>query len=454
MSDSNAKKLAQLLGSDSDIKADDTDFGASTDSIGMPAGTQAERPTLTNSQYGHTRFNTDVGSLEFWDGSNWVATNLIPEMTSVSGTIYNGLASTLTINIGSKTDEVDIVFSDNSGTFIAEVTGLDATSSVSTAVPSSVYGAVSVGDVIRISSKNQDGTPSSNFLTETVVDIPTGGTITTSGDYRIHTFTSSGTLAVPTGFSVAADYVVSAGGGGGGGGNPGSALGGGGGGGGGLVESTTTLASATNYTMTIGAGGAGDSTGSLGNADQGSNSSAFGTTAIGGGGGGTRNGVQDGDNGGSGGGACGNYPTQGSAGTGTSGQGNPGGENVSTDPNHWGAGGGGGKGTAGGNVNSNTNGDGGDGVNNNWASGSNIVLAGGGGGGRNNGGGSGNTGGAGSESAGDGADIGELTGEDAPVSRSGGGGGCGSVSGNNVATTRGGNGGGGRIIVRYDVSGL
>ena len=62
--------------------------------------------------------------------------------------------------------------------------------------------------------------------------IATGGTITESGDYRIHTFTSPGTFSVSsTGFECGAndvDYLVIAGGGGGGG----PVLGGGGGAGG------------------------------------------------------------------------------------------------------------------------------------------------------------------------------------------------------------------------------
>ena len=64
----------------------------------------------------------------------------------------------------------------------------------------------------------------------------TGGSVTTSGDYRIHTFNSSGTFAVSSvgndaGSGDSTDYVIAAGGGGGGG--SGSSGGGGGGGGGG-----------------------------------------------------------------------------------------------------------------------------------------------------------------------------------------------------------------------------
>ena len=77
----------------------------------------------------------------------------------------------------------------------------------------------------------------------------TGGTVTTSGNYKIHTFTSSGTFtvtAVNSGGTV--DSLVVAGGGGGG-----SYIGGGGGAGG-MRTSQKTL-SAQGYTITVGAGG-------------------------------------------------------------------------------------------------------------------------------------------------------------------------------------------------------
>jgi hypothetical protein len=99
----------------------------------------------------------------------------------------------------------------------------------------------------------------------------TGGTITCCGNYRIHTFTSSGTFTVcSTGNAAGSnsvDYLVVAGGGGSGGDT------GGGGGGGGfreshtapvsgcytaspLASSTPIPVSATTYPITVGAGGA------------------------------------------------------------------------------------------------------------------------------------------------------------------------------------------------------
>jgi len=73
----------------------------------------------------------------------------------------------------------------------------------------------------------------------------TGGTVTTSGDYKIHTFTSSSTFVVSeTGNDLGSngvDYLVVAGGGGGGtNNNPCSSGGGGGGGSGGYTLRITT----------------------------------------------------------------------------------------------------------------------------------------------------------------------------------------------------------------------
>ena len=76
----------------------------------------------------------------------------------------------------------------------------------------------------------------------------TGGTITRSSGYIIHTFNDSGTFTPHGTFDV--EYLVVAGGGGGG------RLGGGGGGGG-VRSGTGFSVSATGYTITVGGGGAG-----------------------------------------------------------------------------------------------------------------------------------------------------------------------------------------------------
>ena len=175
----------------------------------------------------------------------------------------------------------------------------------------------------------------------------TGGTTYTSGGYKYHKFTSSGSFAVSNaGSSGAIDFFFIAGGGAGG-----SNQGGGGGGGGYRFASTTV--SAQSYPIAVGAGGtAGSGYSSRGNV--GSNSTGIGQTANGGGGGGGNdNSIGGGSSGGSGGGA-GRRGYPGGSGT----QGNAGGGNNNTYNSGCG---GGGAGATGGTPTAARAGDGGNG---------------------------------------------------------------------------------------------
>ena len=151
----------------------------------------------------------------------------------------------------------------------------------------------------------------------------TGGTVTTSGDFKIHTFTGDGCFVVsqvgnPAG-SDTVDYLVVAGGGGGGSG-PGPSDRGAGGGAGGFRESHSTPVSgcyaasplatptgivvSTTYPITVGSGGSGAAPGN--NKGINGNNSIFSTiTSAGGGGGGAGGAPRVGNPGGSGGGGGG-----------------------------------------------------------------------------------------------------------------------------------------------------
>jgi hypothetical protein len=158
----------------------------------------------------------------------------------------------------------------------------------------------------------------------------TGGLIASDATYWYHVFNSSGTFTPLQ--SLTCDYLTVAGGGG-----SGYSSYAGGGGAGGYIYSTGFSASATGYTVTVGAGGAAiASAGSKGN--NGSNSQFGATTAAVGGGGGGSYGVSssywNGASGGSGGGGSSDTGTGGSA---TSGQGYAGG---AANANGGGAGGG------------------------------------------------------------------------------------------------------------------
>ena len=130
----------------------------------------------------------------------------------------------------------------------------------------------------------------------------TGGTITTDGDYKVHTFTANGDFisdALWSG-SQGLDYVIVAGGGGGGG-----RMGGGGGAGGFRYLTGQTVTAAT-HAVVIGAGGAGGN-----NTQQGTNGvdSTFNSATANGGGGGARESGSPGGAGGSGGGGSYVHPS-------------------------------------------------------------------------------------------------------------------------------------------------
>ncbi len=175
--------------------------------------------------------------------------------------------------------------------------------------------------------------------------LATGGIVSTSGGYRIHTFLTSGSLNIVNLANV--EVLVVAGGGGGG------ADMGGGGGGGGVLSSSSFAVTPGNYPVTVGAGGTGaigrNSTVVVGPGSNGSNSVFSTLTAIGGGGGASGHDYNSAPagSGGSGGGcsgAGGNVsPSYGGArGLGTVGQGFNG--SASCSPYTWYPGGGGGAG--------------------------------------------------------------------------------------------------------------
>jgi len=255
----------------------------------------------------------------------------------------------------------------------------------------------------------------------------TGGTITQSGGYTIHTFTSTGTFTPPA-CVTSVEVLVVAGGGGAGTSSAGYNYSGGGGGGG-VVYNASFPVSAQAYPVTVGNGG--------GIQSNGQNSVFSSITAIGGGRGGS--GDMTPSSGGSGGGGGGGN----SAGaSGTSGQGYAGG-NSNGGAGGAGGGGAGGVGSNLGPANAYSGGNGGVGLA--YSISGSLVYYGGGGGGTGyapNGGsqGSGGLGGGG------GANFYNSGGDGAANT---GGGGCGSAAWNPPGGYHGGLGGSGIVIIRY-----
>jgi len=278
----------------------------------------------------------------------------------------------------------------------------------------------------------------------------TGGTVTTSGDFKIHSFTGDGSFVVsqignsptvPIGGPTNVDYLVVAGGGGGGGYQ----------GGGGAGGYRTTFPSpgcnagafpisATTYPITVGGGGTGGVSQNVGTS--GSNSIFSTITSAGGGRGGAVPIIAGANGGSGGGGGTGN----GAGGSGNTPpvsppQGNNGGSGKTDSLTYNGGGGGGGASVAGTNATGTSAptivaGPGGSGATNS-INGSSVTRAGGGGGGSPNPSGTAGSGGSG----GGGAGSINTTATPGTANTGGGGGGGGNATG--------GSGGKGIIIIRY-----
>ena len=414
---------------------------------------------------GSTTLTAEAGKGYFLDTNVGVIEVFLPSSPSRGDTFvfadYGGTFGTnqLIINTG--------------GQLIDSTTGPDFKVTTDNAIVELVYVDANKGYLVKLNQAagTTPGAIATGIYGATFIQA-TGGTVTQSGDYKIHTFTGDGNFIVsslgsgiPTAEASNVDYLVVAGGGGAGtGSNVDTQAAGGGGGAGGYREGKDSTASsphtaspvaatsgitvtATTFPISVGGGGAGGaqpgpfSSGFVGS--DGSNS-VFSTITSAGGGNGARGGPSpggDGGPGGSGGGAGANNCTKGNGNTPpvSPSQGNNG-SNGASDA----GGGGGGIGAAATNA-CNTNGaDGGAGVASS-ITGSSVTRGGGGGGAGETTKGCGGAGGGGNGytngSNGPGSGV-------AATANTGGGGG-GAYSNSNSCATAGGAGGKGVVILRY-----
>jgi len=260
--------------------------------------------------------------------------------------------------------------------------------------------------------------------------VATGGVVTTSGSYKIHTFTSSADFVVTTA-GTASVLIVGAGGGGG---KSENADRGAGGGGDGQVRSGSIAFAATTYAAVIGAGGTGG-VGSTYNGTAGDSTTFISLTSTGGGYGAGNGGATAGGAGASGGGSRNNGTAGAATSVGVTGY--NGGVGSPSSGNKQGGGGGGFTATG---ADGDAGSAGGNGVQ--WSV-NGTYYAGGGAGGVNGGSSTGGTGGGGNGGNSTTAGV-------AGTANSGGGGGGGGFDGNpGVTGTNGGNGGAGVVVITY-----
>jgi hypothetical protein len=387
-----------------------------------------------------TGFTAVSGNGYFVNTTSGAITVTLPSSPSAGDVVgikdYANTADTNAITIGRNGSNIDGVAND----FQITTEGLSALL---------VYVDATKGWLITNSSQASDISEQATFITAT------GGTITTSGDYKIHTFTGPGTFCVstlgnsptnPLGGPSAVEYLVVAGGAAGGSAT-GANAGAGGGGAGGHRSTYPSPAGSTpvtiqGYPISVGAGGAAVAC-STGN--DGSNSIFSTITSTGGGGGGHNTEIPAfpgqygrGRAGGSGGG--GQNPSPGGAGNTppvSPPQGNAGGNGANTN-----GGGGGGSNAAGSNAGPGTGGAGGAGSANS-INGSPVTRAGGGGGGIYG------PGSVGSGGAGGGGAAGTVGNPGTAGTANTGGGGGGTSAAGFINPSSGGAGGSGIVIIRY-----
>ena len=389
--------------------------------------TQDAPPTFS------TNANTNIGTL--YEGSTNYA-----NLTTIAATDTDGDTITHTISAGALPSGVSL---NTNGTFTGTV------------------GSSQAGNfTFTVQAATSNYTITRQFIM-TVATLPQGGNVSTSGNNRIHTFTSSGTFT--TAFNAGVELLVVGGGGGGAG-----AFAGGGGAGGVVHDPSGATMTSGSYTIAVGQGGQGglgwqNVNGMRG--DNGGDTTAFSLTGKGGGGGGsfdyTYNGSANANQvaqvGGCGGGGA---PVQGSmtdsarlgaasnqgnfSGATSYGTGGGNGQSAAQLSSYYG-GGGGGASQAGINATS-VAGAGGAGQAIS-ITGSSVTYAGGGGGSTQGGtAGGGGAGGGGAATSNSSAAQGGTNGL-------GGGGGAGGYSGSSNARL-GGDGGDGTVIIKYDKNNL
>jgi hypothetical protein len=282
----------------------------STGYFSIPKGSTAERPGTPST--GMVRYNSTLNIVEQYNGTTWAAVGGEPPVIT---------PASVSDQVNTSTGYFDLPMGTTAQRPASPANGYTRVNTTTSALEMYYAGTWATIKSVGISSA-------------------TGGTVTTSGNFNIHTFTSSGNFTVSQA-GASFDILMVAGGGGGGGST------GGGGGAGGLIYTTGVTLTESTYALVVGAGGAAGP--NQGAAGDGSNSTGFSLIAVGGGKGAFSNPSTFGlaGNGGSGGGAQ-MYEGRGNVtpGLGTSGQGNNGGAGFNGAVNGT-AGGGGGAGVAG-----------------------------------------------------------------------------------------------------------
>ena len=80
------------------VGAGTSSFLKDTDGVGISQRTTTQINNMTGMVAGQIAYDTDIKVLKYYEGSNWFKiSSAIPTLTNVSGILYAGAASTLTL---------------------------------------------------------------------------------------------------------------------------------------------------------------------------------------------------------------------------------------------------------------------------------------------------------------------------------------------------------------------
>ena len=286
---------------------------------GSYSGSGASSPIIvtglqSNTSYTFTVIATNAaGSSTTSTASNSITATTVPQAPTINSATYGFEKVSVAFTANATGGKAISSYSVTSNPGSSVVSGASSPLTISSLTGGTAY-------TFTATATNDNGTSAASTASSSATPFTaSGGAITTSGGFRIHTFTGTSNFVL-TGNNVNVQYLVVAGGGGGGGAAANAAGAGGAGGyrcsvvgeasgGGASAESLLTLTPNT-YTATV--GGPGSGSGGTGGGGNGGNSVFSSITSVGGGGGGAQNGPA-GASGGSGGGGA--YLLNGGAGT-------------------------------------------------------------------------------------------------------------------------------------------
>lgn len=135
------------------------------DKVVLPTG--SSDPSGTR-EAGELFFNTTSGVFKYHDGTDWYKISAtVAKLISISGTLYDGKSSTLTLTgEGFLSADLVVNFLQSSDSINVDVTVTPTSdTSASVTVPSSVYSNVTAGNVVTIKVTNSDGSESDTVTT-------------------------------------------------------------------------------------------------------------------------------------------------------------------------------------------------------------------------------------------------------------------------------------------------